>query len=148
MDKIDTKPMPILLTCACEIAAAYVSKNYVSSADLPALVRIIYASLTERASVTLVQEIDLRNESKLSSAQIRASIKPEALVSFLDGKSYKTLKRHLSSRGFTPETYREQFGLASDYPMVAPSYSSRRSVLAKEIGLRLVAGRSVKHRVK
>jgi predicted transcriptional regulator len=35
----------------------------------------------------------------------------------------------------TPEDYRERWGLASDYPMVAPNYAKQRSKLAKEIGL-------------
>jgi len=35
----------------------------------------------------------------------------------------------------TPDEYRRKWGLAPDYPMVAPSYSSLRSNFAKEIGL-------------
>jgi predicted transcriptional regulator len=35
----------------------------------------------------------------------------------------------------TPEQYREKWGLASDYPMVAPNYAKARSELAKEMGL-------------
>ncbi len=70
-----------------------------------------------------------------TNAEIRKSIGRDGLVSFIDGKVYKTLKRHLSSHGLDPESYRERFGLPSDYPMVAPSYAARRSALAKEIGL-------------
>lgn len=58
-----------------------------------------------------------------------------ALICFEDGKSYKTLKRHLSIRGLTPADYRAKWGLPSDYPMVAPSYSVSRSQMAKSIGL-------------
>ncbi|TPG13193.1 MucR family transcriptional regulator [Sphingomonas oligophenolica] len=57
------------------------------------------------------------------------------LLSMIDGKPYKTLRRHLSTQGYTPDSYRETFGLKSDYPMVAKTYSERRSVLAKKIGL-------------
>ena len=35
----------------------------------------------------------------------------------------------------TPDEYRERWGLASDYPMVAPNYAKQRSELAKAIGL-------------
>lgn len=72
---------------------------------------------------------------KPTSAQIKKSIAPEGLISFLDGKLYKTLKRHLTGRGLDPHSYRERFGLPRDYPMVATDYAARRSALAKSIGL-------------
>jgi len=59
----------------------------------------------------------------------------EHIISLIDGKPYKTLRRHLTGHGFTPESYRERFGLKPDYPMVAPSYSESRSAMAKKIGL-------------
>jgi predicted transcriptional regulator len=68
-------------------------------------------------------------------AEIRRSVTPEALVSFLDGKSYKTLRRHLGTHGMTPETYRARFGLPADYPMTAANYAAHRSELAKAAGL-------------
>ena len=70
-----------------------------------------------------------------SAAQIRKSINPDGIVSFIDGKTYKTLKRHLTSRGLDPKSYRARYGLPADYPMVAPSYAAQRSALAKTIGL-------------
>lgn len=70
---------------------------------------------------------------------MRASIRPEAIVSFVDGKTYKTLKRHLSANGFDPGSYRKRFGLPPDYSMVA-AYARRRSDLAK--GIRSGTGRS------
>ena len=35
----------------------------------------------------------------------------------------------------TPAEYRAKWGLAWDYPMVAPSYAEKRSALAKSLGL-------------
>ncbi|WP_342636294.1 MucR family transcriptional regulator [Methylobacterium brachiatum] len=70
-----------------------------------------------------------------SEAQIRASVQHEHLVSFLDGRSYKTMKRHLTAHGLTPEGYRQRFGLPADYPMVAPAYAAERSRIAREIQL-------------
>jgi predicted transcriptional regulator len=67
---------------------------------------------------------------------IRKSITPEYLVCLEDGKKLKMLKRHLkTSYNLTPEQYRERWGLAPDYPMVAPNYAKHRSSLAKKIGL-------------
>ena len=56
-------------------------------------------------------------------------------MSFVDGKTYKTLKRHLTGAGLDPASYRQRYGLPSDYPMTAPSYSEQRSALAKSLGL-------------
>ncbi|MBE7186618.1 MAG: MucR family transcriptional regulator, partial [Methylobacterium mesophilicum] len=66
---------------------------------------------------------------------IRRSVRPDGIVSFIDGKTYKTLKRHLSANGFDPRSYRERYGLPADYPMVAANYAAQRSALAKAIGL-------------
>ncbi|WP_416357702.1 MucR family transcriptional regulator [Aureimonas phyllosphaerae] len=60
---------------------------------------------------------------------------PEVIVSMIDGKPYKALRRHLATHGLTPETYRERYGLKADYPMVAPNYSKRRAEVAKALGL-------------
>jgi len=64
---------------------------------------------------------------------VKKSIRPEGIVSFIDGKTYKTLKRHLTKHGLTPDSYRERFGLSGDYPMVALAYSEKRSSLAKSL---------------
>ena len=68
-------------------------------------------------------------------AEIRRSITPDALISFEDGKPHKQLKRHLATRGMTPNDYRAKWGLPTDYPMVAANSSAVRSALAKKIGL-------------
>ena len=80
---------------------------------------------------------------------MRKSITPDGLISFEDGKSYKTLKRHLSGHDLTPEQYREKWGLPRDYPMVAPNYSAARSQMAKSLGLgQMGKGRAAKAPVK
>jgi predicted transcriptional regulator len=67
---------------------------------------------------------------------IRKSVTPEAIICLEDGKSFKSLKRHLSSKfDMTPEQYRTKWGLPADYPMVAPAYAEARSALAKSMGL-------------
>lgn len=75
---------------------------------------------------------------RLTPAQIRRSITPDALVSFEDNKPYKTLKRHLASRGLTPDEYRTKWGLPADYPMVAANYSAVRAETAKRTNLGLL----------
>jgi predicted transcriptional regulator len=120
------------INLATEIVAAYVANNSVPVADLPALLSVVHASL---AALGSTPDAAKHQGEKLTSAQIRKSITPDALISFIDGKPYKTLKRHLSGNGLTIEEYRERFGLPANYPTVAASYSEQRSKLALALGL-------------
>lgn len=125
-----------LAFCASELISAYVSNNQLPAGELPALIGSVHAALKRLAmSDVAVATKEVEKAQRPTNAEIRKSIGRDGLVSFIDGKAYKTLKRHLSSHGFDPDSYRERFGLPNDYPMVAPSYAARRSALAKEIGL-------------
>ena len=117
------------VTLASEIVSAYVSHNHVQSADLPDLLSAVHAALSGigRGSAPAV--------ARATPQEIRRSVTPDFLVSFEDGKSYKTLRRHLTLRGLSPEAYRAKWGLAADYPMTAQSYSEQRSQLARSLGL-------------
>lgn len=67
---------------------------------------------------------------------------PAHIISMIDGKPYKSLRRHLSAQGLTPEDYRARYNLKSDYPMVAPEYSEARRAVAKRLGLGRKPGQS------
>jgi predicted transcriptional regulator len=113
------------------IVSAYVSNNHVQGAELASLIAATHAALSGIGQgSTAAPAVE-----KLTSAQIRKSITPDALISFEDGKPYKTLRRHLTIRGLTPEAYREKWGLPRDYPMTSASYSEQRSKLALALGL-------------
>lgn len=74
--------------------------------------------------------------ARLTQAQIKKSVTPDALICFEDGKPYKTMKRRLRGAfNLSPEEYRTKWGLPADYPMVAPNYAKLRSAFAKKIGL-------------
>ncbi|MER2267405.1 MucR family transcriptional regulator [Methylobacterium oxalidis] len=119
---------------AAKIVSAYVSNNSVPPGELSVVIRSVHAALVQLAGAgSSPAEVN----EKATPSQIRKSITPEALISFEDGKPYKTLRRHLTIRGLTPESYREKWGLPRDYPMVASSYSEQRSSLAKSLGLGL-----------
>ena len=71
-----------------------------------------------------------------AAVSVRKSLaSKDHIISMIDGKPYKTLRRHLSTHGMTPGEYRERYGLKSDYPMVAENYSESRRAMAKKIGL-------------
>ncbi|WP_336490996.1 MucR family transcriptional regulator [Methylobacterium nigriterrae] len=120
------------LELTSDIVAAYLSNNHVSAAEIPALIAQVHSALTGLGQAGASSEPAV---VKLTPAQIKKSITANALISFEDGKPYKTLRRHLTIRGLTPEAYREKHGLPRDYPMVAASYSEQRSSLAKSLGL-------------
>ncbi len=117
---------------AVELVAAYVTNNNVPTADLPGLIASVHSSLSK-----LTGEPEVPAAAPLIPAvPIRKSVTPEAIICLEDGKSFKSLKRHLSSKfGLTPEQYRIKWGLPVDYPMVAPAYAEARSTLAKSLGL-------------
>ena len=77
---------------------------------------------------------------------IRRSVTDDHIVCLEDGKRFKTLKRHLTAHGLTPERYRERYGLPTDYPMTAPGYAAQRSALAKAIGLGVPGARAEQRR--
>ena len=120
-----------LLSLSTNIVAAHVSNNSVAVSDLPQLIRDVYETLS------VVQGGGEREAERPTPAvSIKRSITPDHIVCLEDGKKLKMLKRHLKTAyNMTPEEYRERWGLASDYPMVAPNYAKQRSKLAKQIGL-------------
>jgi predicted transcriptional regulator len=75
-------------------------------------------------------------EPLVPAVSIKKSVQPDYIVCLEDGKRFKSLKRHLRTKfDMTPEQYRQKWDLPRDYPMVAPNYASRRSELAKALGL-------------
>lgn len=125
---------------ASDIVCAYVSNNSVPSAELGNLIHGVHATLAGLANGA-VQAVTENTQERPTPAQIRKSVQPDGIISFLDGKTYKTMKRHLGTHGLTPASYRQRFGLPADYPMVAASYAAQRSALAKSIGLGRIADR-------
>lgn len=127
------------LELAAGIVAAYVGNHTIAIEEVPDLIRTTFAALNQ-PSLPQAPPPEIVHP-KATPAQIRRSITPSALISFEDGQSYKTLKRHLAARGLTIETYKTKWGLPADYPMTAPDYSQARSQMAKAIGLGASTGR-------
>ncbi|MHB2209742.1 Ros/MucR family transcriptional regulator [Methylobacterium sp. CM6257] len=132
MDENTTTPPNNHIGLAADVVAAYVANNNVPAAELPTLLNSVYSALSGLGQGGASEAPAVE---KLTPAQIRKSITPDALISFIDGKPYKTLKRHLNRHGLTIEEYRARFGLPRDYPSTAASYSEQRSALAKSLGL-------------
>jgi predicted transcriptional regulator len=127
----NTEQSSDLLALTTEIVAAHVSNNTVAVGDLGPLINQVYNSLATIGTVPTAPAA--RPQPAVS---IKKSVLPDYIVCLEDGKKLKMLKRHLKTAyNMSPEAYRDRWGLASDYPMVAPNYAQQRSRLAKEIGL-------------
>jgi len=120
-----------LITLTADIVSAHVSNNNVATAEVASLIQSVYSALGTLGAPAP----EAAPEKPKGAVSARASIKPDFLVSMIDGKPYKMLRRHIAQHGYTPESYREAFGLARDYPMVASNYAEQRRALAHKIGL-------------
>jgi predicted transcriptional regulator len=123
---------PTILEMTTDVVASYLQKNRVAESDLPGLIRSVYGAINGMGTP---DEPEVEAVTMPTAAQIRKSIRPDVLISFIDGQPYKVMKRHLSTHGMNPASYRGRYGLPKDYPMVPPEYSARRSELAKANGL-------------
>jgi predicted transcriptional regulator len=112
-----------------QIVVAFVSNNPLPKGELPSLILAVHTAVIRLA------ECAASNRGEIPAVPIRRSITPDFLICLDDGKRFKSLRRHLTGHGLTPEQYREKWKLPSDYPMVAPNYAAQRSALAKQIGL-------------
>ena len=120
-----------LLALATEIVAAYVGNNAVEVAELGALIQSVFDTLRGLASDEAAIPVELT-----PAVPIRRSVTDDYIVCLEDGKRFKMLKRHLmTDHGLTPQEYRAKWDLKPDYPMVAPTYSTQRQALARQIGL-------------
>jgi predicted transcriptional regulator len=127
---------------ATELTIAWLGNqnNRVQPDDVPQFLRNMHATVTELAggssAAAETAEEAAPAESHTPAVTARKSLSSkDHIISMIDGKPYKTLKRHLSGHGLTPEEYRRRYNLRADYPMVAESYSQTRRDMAKKIGL-------------
>jgi predicted transcriptional regulator len=127
------------LEMTVEIVSAYVRNNPVPAAGLPDLIANVSAAVRKLGGA-LVQPAA---EPLVPAVNPRKSIFPDHIICLEDGKKFKSLKRHLAALGMTADQYRTKWNLPGDYPMVAPSYSEKRSALAKASGLGLTAHKRV-----
>ncbi len=121
-----------LIDLTADIVSAYVTNHSVSQQDLPSLIADVHQALARTHSGMNEPE----PEPLKPAVNPKKSVFPDYIICLEDGKKFKSLKRHLRTHyDLSPEEYREKWGLAPDYPMVAPNYAAARSALAKQMGL-------------
>ena len=135
----ETKLNAVELATELTIAWLGNQNNRAAADDVPAFLRTMYATVTELAggspnAADNTEQTPAEQYTPAVTARKSLASK-DHIISMIDGKPYKTLRRHLSTHGMTPEQYRERYNLKADYPMVAESYSEARRAMAHRIGL-------------
>ena len=121
-----------IIAMTTDIVSSYVANNSIVAAELPSLIQSVHRALSQVSG----GEEAAPEPPKEPAVSIRKSITPDFLICLEDGRKFKSLKRHLRTKyNMSPEEYRAKWGLAKDYPMVAPNYAKARSELAKQMGL-------------
>ena len=136
MTEETTNANPVEL--ATELTIAWLSNpnTRTSSDDVPAFLKSMHDAVLGLGMTSEQASTEEPSPAHTPAVTARRSLaSKDHLISMIDGKPYKTLRRHLSTHGLTPEQYRERYKLKADYPMVAPSYSEARRSMAKAIGL-------------
>ncbi|GJL96678.1 MAG: transcriptional regulator [Hyphobacterium sp.] len=120
-----------ILRMTTDIVASFLTHNSVPADSIPDLIRSIHGTMGE------ISGSSAKAEPKSKPAvPVSRSVTDDYIICLEDGKKLKMLKRYLRSQfDMSPDEYRRKWGLPSDYPMVAPAYSRKRSAFAKDIGL-------------
>ena len=102
---------------AAELTAAWLANpnTRTSADDVPAFLLSMHAAVVKLTdgTDTDVEAAPAQNYEPAVTAR-KSLASPDHIISMLDGKKYKTLRRHLTTNGLTPEQYRERFNLKPD----------------------------------
>lgn len=128
---------PVELATELTIAWLGNQNNRIAAGEVPVFLRKMHTTIAELYSGTKNDTATTDSGSEFVPAvTVRKSLaSKDHIISMIDGKPYRTLRRHLSTHGLTPEEYRARYNLRPDYPMVAENYSAQRREMAKKIGL-------------
>jgi predicted transcriptional regulator len=128
--------LPNTVELATELTIAWLrnSNTRTSADDVPTFLQSMHAAVTKLGEPEM--EEDAGSAEFTPAVSVRKSLaSKDHIISMIDGKPYRTLRRHLATNSLTPDEYRQRYGLKADYPMVAPSYSESRRAMAKTLGL-------------
>jgi len=124
---------------ATELTIAWLANpnTRTTAAEVPAFLDEMYSSVQSLVGGSHSPSAEDAEQTDYTPAvTVRKSLAdPDYIISLVDGKKYKTLRRHLATKGMTPDEYRRRYGLKAEYPMVAANYSEARRAMAHQIGL-------------
>jgi predicted transcriptional regulator len=143
------------LSLIASVAASYLRRNSVGVDQIGSVISSVTRALEAAANGTDAgagaagAAVPAPQEKRPPAVAIKDSVHGDYIVCLDCGIHARTLKRHLqAAHGATPQLYREKWNLPKDYPVTAPSYSERRSQMAKRLGLgrKVTKGQSTKRR--
>src|SRR5437764_3948146 len=119
------------LSLVAEIVRSYVAQNSIGVDQVAGLIATVHRSLSG-----LVQSAPASAPAPLVPAvPIRRSVQRDHVVCLECGFLSQMLRRHIrTAHGLEPAQYRIRWRLPPDHPITAPTYSERRSAVAKQIG--------------
>jgi predicted transcriptional regulator len=122
-----------LVVLTADLVSAYVSHNRVRGEEIAGLIQTTYATLS---GLSQAPDAEPPAVEYTPAVSVRKSLgSSEHILSMIDGKPYRSLKRHLSAQGLTFDEYKARYNLPDSYPSVAPGYSEARRDIAKRLGL-------------
>ena len=134
----EEQPQTNAVELATELTIAWLSNpnTRANANEIPEFLRTMHVAVSGLSSAEVSSTEPTPEAEHVPAVSVRKSLASrDHIISLIDGKPYKTLRRHLSKHGLTPEDYRQRYGLKPDYPMVAPAYAETRRDLATKIGL-------------
>lgn len=130
-----------------QVVASYAQRSDVTADDIVELAQRLMPVFTQ----DFTQDAALAPDQQPATAPVAApaparfatpalplekAVTDEKVYCLCCGKGFTMLKRHLKAEhGLTEDEYRQKFGLADDFPLVAPNYSKRKAAYAKDVGL-------------
>lgn len=132
-----------ILELAAEMTIAWLSNpnNRATVNEVPLVLRSMHDAVANLSTPTDSGGPEAPKSEYTPAVSVRKSLaNPAYIISLIDGKPYKALRRHLTMNGLTPDEYRERYGLKPDYPIVSEDYSEVRRAMAKKNGLGRTSG--------
>jgi predicted transcriptional regulator len=113
------------------IVAAYVRRNQIEFDQLATLISTVH-----RALLSLGEPATETGAERAPAVPIRRSVHRDYVVCLECSWRGQMLRRHLATgHGLSVDQCRARWKLPREHPLTAPSYSERRSGLAKQLGL-------------
>jgi predicted transcriptional regulator len=130
------------LDAVAQVVASYAGRTDVTQDDILALAQRLIPVFTSIPATSAPQFSNAVAPASVEKPIVKPAIAIEDAVTddkvycLCCGKGFTMLKRHLKAEhGLTEDEYRKMYGLAEDFPLVAPKYSERKAAYAKKVGL-------------
>jgi predicted transcriptional regulator len=124
--------MPTLIELTAQIVSSHVSNIQMTSDEMLQELQKVHVSLKALEAGSPMAS----SSTEAPKLTIKQAFKKNEVICMICGKSFKTLKRHLTlAHDLKPGQYRKQFNIPSSISLTAKSYSESRRQMAIDKGL-------------